>query len=189
MVKAQKKKIGRKIKRLEFGIKLDNKKLLQVLLFLIKFNLLAIPMYLAIYFNLELIPLQQFLADAVYAVLRFLGYDVMKGGLVLTLTSGFTIANIKMSVDCVGWKSMYALAALAIATPLPNDLKKLKFIVAGVLAVAALNFARVLTTILAFYHFGLQALDVVHTFLWREGLIITIVLIWLMWLKSARSRR
>ena len=166
--------------------------LYSVALFLIKFNLLAIPMYLVIYFNVEFVPIQQFLADSVYAVLRASGYEVAKSGLVLTLTSGFTIVNVKMTVDCTGWKSMYALAALALATPLPDGKRKfkfkskfesrLKFIAAGAAAVFALNFLRVLTTVLSFYSFGLQALDVVHTLLWREGLIVAVVLIWGFWL-------
>lgn len=171
--KAQKKKM-----------KFDNNILLPIAIFLIKFNLLAVPMYLAIYFNIQSIPMQQFLADAVYAVLKFFGYEVLKDGLVLTLTSGFTIANIEMTFDCLGWKSMYALAALALATPLPNDIKKMKFIIAGVALVAVLNFARVVTTILVFYYFGLHAFDLVHTLLWREGLIVAIIIIWFLWMRS-----
>lgn len=173
------KKAQKKIKPL-----IDNKRLFSILIFLIKFGLLAIPMYIAIYFDMQLVPLQRFLADSVYAVLKYFGYEVVRDGLVLTLTSGFVITSIEMTVDCVGWKSMYALVALALATPLPNDLRKLKFIIIGVAAVFVINFLRILTTILSFYHFGLHALDIVHTLLWREGLIIAIVLIWMMWLKS-----
>lgn len=171
--KAQKKKM-----------KFDDKILLPIAIFLIKFNLLAVPMYLAIYFNIQSIPLQQLLADSVYTVLKFFGYEVVKDGLVLTLTSGFTITNVEMTFDCLGWKSMYALAALALATPLPNDTRKLKFIIAGVALVAVLNFARIVTTILVFYYFSLRAFDLVHTLLWREGLIVAIVLIWFLWLRS-----
>jgi hypothetical protein len=34
--------------------------------------------------------------------------------------------------------------------------------------------------------FGWQYLDVVHNFLWREGLILAVVLIWYIWLRKEK---
>jgi len=166
--------------------KLPRRKLLGVLIFLVKFNLLALPMYAVMYSGISLPWLQQAIADFLYATLKAAGYTVAKQGIVLTLVAGNAITNIIIDMDCTGWKSMYAVAALALATPAPNDWKKLKFIAAGASALFALNLLRVFTTIVVAYEVGFGYLDIVHTLLWREGLIIAVLAIWYLWLRNLR---
>jgi len=166
------------------------KKLLTVAWFLIKFNLLAIPMYLAIYFNLSYPPLQDFLTDLSRPVIELFGYE--------TILFYHDYCNVQaiygpefekpvcISWDSTGWKSMYALAALAIATPFISWKRKLKFLSIGIPTVFLLNYIRIVSTILIALKCGFQYFDVVHTLLWREGLILIIVAIWYIWLRRIK---
>lgn len=168
-----------------------------VLIFLLKFNLLALPLYALMYSNFSLPQLQFFLTDVLYSLLKALGYEIAKDGFMLGLLSGSTIATIKIDMDCTGWKSMYALAALIIATPAiatpatgssaVGGYKKLKFLALGLASLFLINIARLLTTIAFVYHFGLQHLDLVHTMLWREGLILAVAAIWYLWLRKVEK--
>jgi exosortase/archaeosortase family protein len=166
------------------------KKLKTVAWFLIKFNLLAIPLYLVLYFNFSFPPLQEFLTKISIPAIELFGYKTM----LLTsfhcnVDSIFIPAyeqSICISWDSTGWKSMYALAALAIATPFIAWKRKWKFIAVGVPLVFALNYIRIVTTILISLKFGFQYFNVVHTLLWREGLILAVVAIWYLWLRKEK---
>lgn len=157
--------------------------------FLIKFNLLAVPMYIVLLSGIEFYPLQLMLTDVVHAIVTSLAYEAVKNGITLTLVSMPAVANVIIGVDCTAWKSMYALAALMIASPVPNDRKKLKHILLGVSAVFVINIVRLVTTVLAGYRFGMRYLDIVHTLLWREGMIFAVVLIWLLWFKGEKEKQ
>lgn len=163
------------------------RKLLTILLFLVKFNLLAVPMYLVIYFNLSFQPMQDFLATITKNSLRLLGYSAVQQGSLITTASKNQFYSIDVSWDSTGWKSMYALLALCIATPIKSLKKKLKFIAIAIPTIFLINFLRILTTILVALHFGLHYFDVVHTLLWREGLILAVVCIWGFWLWNEKN--
>jgi len=165
-------------------------KLWTLVLFLIKFNLLAIPMYLAIFSNLSYPPLQNFLTELTYRNLNLFGYH---SSLVASPESEVPLIyfsdnfpKVQISWDSTGWKSMYALLALTLATP-PSDLKrKSRFLVIGIPAIFLLNYLRIITTILISLNFGIQYFEVVHTFLWREGLILAVIIFWYLWLKKVK---
>ncbi|MHA1743340.1 MAG: archaeosortase/exosortase family protein [Candidatus Heimdallarchaeota archaeon] len=168
------------------------KKLWTVALFLLKFNLLAIPMYLVLWWNLSYPALQNFLTVLTYKTLVFLGYDA---SLVKTQTSivpliSFSeeLPKIGISWDSTGWKSLYALTALTIATPFTTLKKKGKFLAVALPFLFLLNFFRILTTILIAVNYGFQYFDVVHTLLWREGLIFAVVAIWGLWLREIKYK-
>lgn len=154
--------------------------------FLIKFNLLAIPMYIVLFLGIELYPLQIALTDLVHGIITALGYEAVKNGIMLTFVNPPFAATIVMGIDCTAWKSMYALAALMLASPVVNDKKKLKYILLGVLFVFVLNIVRLVTTVLIGYQFGMGYLDIVHTLLWREGMIFAVIAIWLLWIKKQK---
>lgn len=154
--------------------------------FLIKFNLLAIPMYIILFLGIEFYPLQVALTDLVHWVITALGYEAVKNGIMLTFVNPPFMATVIMGIDCTAWKSMYALAALMLASPVANDRKKLKYIILGVLFVFVLNIIRLVTTVLIGYQFGMDYLDIVHTLLWREGIIFAVIAIWLLWIKKQK---
>ena len=153
-----------------------------VLFFLIVFNLLAVPLYLALYTNFSFVPMQELNAQLLYATLKFFNYDAEINGFTVYLTSNDVPQKIEISWDSTGWKSMYAVAALIIATPVSMFSKRMKFAALGVVTVFILNYLRVTTTVLLSANFGFHFFDIVHTVLWREGLILSIVAFWAIWL-------
>jgi len=172
--------------------KILRKKLWVVALFLIKFNLLAIPMYLVLWLDISYPPLQFFLTDLVYRALNFLGYNAAlvtsPTSIVPLISVSDQFPKIQISWDSTGWKSLYALAALTIATPFATIKGKVKFLAVGLPLLFALNFIRILTTILAAINYGFQYFEVVHTLLWREGLIFAVVLLWYLWLRGIKYK-
>lgn len=162
--------------------KVQKKKLLAVLLLLVEFNLLAIPMYAIMYYKLSFLPLQKFLAGAAANLLKLLGYTAIQDRERIVVPTGDRIQSIEVSWDSTGWKSMYALVALGLVTPVKGWDKRLKFILISVPSIFLINFFRLLTTILFAMKFGFEYFEVIHTFLWREGLIFAVVLIWGVWL-------
>ncbi|MDI6806745.1 MAG: exosortase/archaeosortase family protein [Candidatus Aenigmarchaeota archaeon] len=156
------------------------KKLIKIIFFLVKFNLLAIPMYVILYFNFSFQPLQNFLAYLIFLALKIIGYDVSLNGYFLVIQNFPKI--IEVSWDSTGWKSLYTLAALIIATPLSNFNRKSRFLLLALPAIFLINYVRVLTTILISVKFGFEYFEIVHTFLWREGLILVIIAFWVLYL-------
>jgi len=161
-----------------------NKKLIIILSFLIKFNLFAIPLYIILYFDLYFLPMQEFLAYISYKTLSFLGYEVSLSGVVIRIVRNLELLNIEISWDSTGWKSMYTLAALVLATSGPNLCKKGKFLLFGITFLFFLNFLRIITTISIAVNFGFNYFEIVHMLLWREGLIFAVVAIWYFWLRQ-----
>jgi exosortase/archaeosortase family protein len=175
------------VKRKRFMLSKANLRRIKIVAdFLIKFNLLAIPMYVIMLSGIDLYYLQVLLTDAVHAIITSLGYESVKNGIMLSFTSGQSTLTVVMDSGCTAWKSMYALAALMVASPVRNDRKKVKYIIIGVLLLFVINIARIVTTVLAGYWFGLQYLGIAHTVLWQEGMVIAVVAIWLIWLKKQK---
>lgn len=166
------------------------KKLITVAWFLVKFNLLAIPLYLIMYFNLSYPPLQNFLATISAPFIKLFGYQTSLVYSPYCNAKSIFLPEFEKAIciswDSTGWKSMYALAALAIATPFIAWKKKWKFIAIGVPTVFVINYLRIVTTIVIAIKFGWQYFDIVHTVLWREGLILLIVAIWFVWLRKEK---
>jgi len=157
--------------------------------FLIKFNLLAIPMYVLLFSGVEFYSLQLLLTELVYGIITALGYEAVKNGIMLTFVSPPFVSTVVMGVGCTAWKSMYALAALMLASPVPNDRKKLKHILLGIASLFVLNVLRLVTTVLVGYWFGMWYLEIVHTVLWREGMIFAVVALWLWWVKGQKEKQ
>ncbi|MEM5794130.1 MAG: exosortase/archaeosortase family protein [Candidatus Aenigmatarchaeota archaeon] len=164
-----------------------NEKLLKVLLFFIKLNILVIPLYVIIYLDVSFPMLQNFLASSLHFILSKFDPSVSFKDYYLYVPfkteKGLQVETFIISFDCTGWKTMYLLFALVLATP--SELKKkFKVLVIGSPFLFFLNFIRILTTILFCMSFGLQYLEVIHNFLWREGLILVVAAIWYIWLKK-----
>lgn len=166
------------------------KKLWTWVLFLVKFNILAIPMYLILFLNMSYPPLQTLLTELTCKNLNLMGYHA---SLVTSPESEVQLIyfsnqfpKVQISWDSTGWKSMYALLALTLATPLSNLKRKARFLAIGIPSIFLLNYLRIITTILISLNFGIQYFEVIHTLLWREGLIIAVVAIWYLWLKKVK---
>lgn len=154
-----------------------------VVVFLIKFNLLLIPFYAIIYFDISFYPLQIAFTNFIAAVLRLLNYRVLTSDFFLFL--GEDKYPIDISRDCIGWKSVYSLFALVFATP-GETKSKLKFLYIWIPVLFVVNIFRVLITLLIGLNFGLYYLEIIHTFFWQEVMIIALILIWYLWLKKRK---
>ena len=153
----------------------------EVFIFLIKFNILLIPFYAIIYFDVSFYPLQIAFTDFMASILKSMGYQVSTSEFFLFL--GESQYPIDMSRDCLGWKSMYSLFALVFATHgLIKD--KLKFLVVWIPVLFIVNIFRVLITMLVGLNYGFQYLEFIHTFLWQGVMIIALLLVWYVWLRK-----
>ncbi|MCX6820571.1 MAG: archaeosortase/exosortase family protein, partial [Candidatus Aenigmarchaeota archaeon] len=142
---------------------MHERKLLMLVRFVVIFNLLAIPMYAILASGTQLPALQEATTDVVFAIFRALGYTAERSGFTIVFTAPLQ-AGIVIDTDCTGWKSMYAFAALVIATPFAIGWKRRSMIVAlGVAALFALNIVRIVSTVAAAAAFGIGTLEVVHT--------------------------
>jgi len=159
------------------------KKLVEVILFLVKFNLLAIPMYILIYLIFSFQPLQNLVAYLSYKLLQIIGAEAWLNQSSVILTEGFKIAIIEISMDCTGWKSAYALFALAIATPLIELRKKIKFLLVSLPTLFLLNILRIAVTAYLSLRLDPQYFAIFHDFLWQWGLIAAVLGMWAIWLK------
>jgi exosortase/archaeosortase family protein len=162
--------------------KSQKKKILKdVIVFLLKFNVLLIPFYAIIYFDVDFYPLQIAFANFLASILRLMKYRASTSGFFLFI--GEEEYPIDISRDCIGWKSAYSLFALVFATPgLMKD--KLKFLSVWVPVLFVVNVLRTLMTILIGLNFGFQYIEIVHTFLWQEVMIVVLILVWYIWLKK-----
>ncbi len=161
-----------------------NRKLKQAILFLVKLNLLALPLYLIIYLNLSFAPLQNFLASLSSAIVGGFGYEVASASSVVAVRDGGTVSNFEISWDSTGWKSLYVLTILALATPTISIKKKALFLAAGLPIIFLINFFRIITTIILTVQTGSVYFDFIHTVLWRAVAIASVIGLWYVWIRK-----
>lgn len=156
-----------------------------VVLFLLKFNLLLIPFYAIIYFDLSVHSLQVAFANFIVTILRFLNYQVRTSEFYLFI--GREEFPIEISMDCLGWKGVYSLFALVFATS--GKIKdKLRFLVVWMPVIFVINILRVLFTLIFGLNFGMQYIEFIHTFLWQEVMIAALIVIFYIWLKKGKIK-
>lgn len=162
--------------------KKTRKKLLQVLWFLVEFNILAIPLYILLYLNFSYKPLQELVAFLSYKILQAIGIQASLKQASLIAVKDFKIAFVEIDMDCTGWKSMYALFALALATPSIEWKKKLIFLAFALPSLFFFNLARIVATVYLSL-INPELFSFVHDFFWQFGLIFAILASWLLWLR------
>lgn len=148
-----------------------------VLWFIVKLNILAIPLYLITYFSYSVPEFQNLWASALGQSLSSFGYDTTVSGSTVGVKNGNSIQNIDFSWDSTGWKSLYALTALVFASSGALG-GKLRFLAFGLPLIAFINFLRVDTTILFSLNFGFQYFDFVHGLLWSGLMIVLVLAVW-----------
>ncbi|MCW1299874.1 MAG: exosortase/archaeosortase family protein [Candidatus Parvarchaeota archaeon] len=179
-------KLFHRIKKKE---KLNKKqrKLIFILKFLIRFSLLAIPLYLIMYFgNLFLLKVVETKQISILLNLTEIKNSVeINDEVILNVEP---LKN-KLVIDdaCTGYRSMLAFAALVLAVPKIRNSKKSVALILGIPAIYVINILRIFSTILIAVKFGEEKLEFVHTFLWREGLIFLILILWLLWLNNVKE--
>ena len=172
-------KRGKQKKR--FLFKISKKHGFQILKFLIRFNLFAIPLYLIIISGFQLVFLKDITTHLSLSLLRFTGIDAsLSGNSILVPLEADSFAAV-IDWDCTGWKSMFALFALIFATDfsLRKKLHGLIFIP----LVYLVNLIRIWFMFYFVSSFGLLYYDLVHATLWSWGLILTIIAFWVVWIR------
>jgi exosortase/archaeosortase family protein len=165
------------------GIELssEQRKLFEILLFLIKLILFSIPLYLILAFPGILIPLQEVVSENVYLILKSMGSGVSRNGFLLTMDG----IAFMVSEDCTGWKSMLFLTALIFAVPGVEIKKRLAGIVVGVPLIYIGNLVRILAVVSIWETYGYETASLVHDYFWQAGLISLVLVIWVLWLHFA----
>jgi len=159
----------------------------RALWFVIKLNMLALPMYLAVYFGLQSEGFQQLWAAGLSQSLSSLGYETSLEGHNIGVKSGQSLYQINLSWDSTGWKSLYAMFALVFASGIGGLRQKITFLAFALPAIAFLNLLRVVTTSLVYVNYGLGGFDLVHGFLWSTMMIAAVVGMWYyLYLKDKR---
>jgi len=162
------------------GKRIQKKEIIrEILFFLLKFNLLLIPFYAVIYFDVNFYSFQEWFAGFIGFMLKMLGYSPDVSGIFIYVKD----LAVDISRDCVGWKSIYSLFALVLASPgiLKN---KLKFLIKWVPALFLFNIFRVLTAIIIGLKLGGHYLELFHNIIWQEAVILMIVGVWYLWMKK-----
>ena len=149
--------------------------------FILTLNLFSIPLYLFIYFGVELKFLKNIEALLTSKVLNFFGIDSFsEENLVITNNKVYEI-----SWDSTGWKSLYTFFALVFSTPIYQK-RKVKFLFIGLFLLFLFNIARIIATIyLSYTH--IYSFDFLHLGLWRWGSIGFILFIWFIFLYVQRN--
>lgn len=97
--------------------------------------------------------------------------------------------GVGISRACTGYRSIIALTALIISTPLIPLRKKIKPIIIGTITLFTINIIRIYTTLLITNKLGLNWFEITHTTLWREGLITIIIITWYYWLTKINYKK
>ena len=167
------------------------KKLITLAIFLVKLNLLAVPLYAIIYYNISFEPLQNIIASISFYLLKIFGYGFALDGHTLYTFSGDNFIQVNISWDSAGWKSLYILSALVVATPAAAWKRKIGFLVWALPAMFAINIARITTTIIASLSYGPEnfgkIFDFLHLFLWSSVSIATVIGLWYVFLKTEKD--
>ncbi len=153
-------------------------KLKLALWFLIKVNILAIPLYLITYFGYSVPELQNLWAAALSQSLSSLGYETAVEGNIVGVKVGNTIHQIEFSWDSTGWKSLYALAALVFASGVSTFRGKLRFLAFGLPLILFVNFLRVDTSSLILLNFGIDYFKQFHDILWGGLMVVFVLALW-----------
>jgi exosortase/archaeosortase family protein len=147
------------------------------LLFLVKLNILAIPLYSIVHFGYTIPELQNIWATALAQSLESFGYETALDGYIIGVQNGNAIQNIELSWDSTGWKSLYALTALVFASS--GAIRgKLRFLAFGLPLIIFVNFLRIDTTILFSLAYGFNYFEFIHGFLWGALMIIFVLALW-----------
>lgn len=125
--------------------------------------------------------LQEQLAGVSSQFLNYFGYTFeTQGALIIGETNNYLITR-----DCLGWKSMAAFTAL-IAASADKIRNEARIILIGLTAIVLANLVRIVSTVML-SEMGVISFDIIHTFLWRWGMTLIVLLLWYLWLDNGQT--
>ncbi len=167
----------------------NNKKIYFAFEFFLKLLVLATPLYLIEWLKPSLWFIEFPQAVIIKNLISFLGYNTS----ITTIMSNENIiplldvenTRIRFAIDsaCTGYRSILAFTALVLAYNKKNKKSKIKAIIIGSSIILFVNILRITSLIL--YSIKINTnIEFLHNFLWREGLISMVILLWLFWIKN-----
>jgi len=166
----------------------ENKQLYKTMIFLWRLMLLSIPLYVVLTFAIDLGFLQNIVATQSFWMLSFTGLTVAQDGPSLTVGLDDEYQQpfyFIISEDSTGWKSLLFFTALVIAVPEIHNRKR----IIGLCLLPAVwigNLFRIWIIVMIERSYGFEAAMIAHDYLWRVGLIVLVVGLWLLWLKYVK---
>ena len=174
------KKTKRRLGRQEMQLK-------ETLIFLLKLLALAVPMHLILLLSIGMTPLQEAASSELSWALHGLGYTVERDGFMFSVSGGRTEPFVFYIVeDCTAWKTMLFLAALIVAVPAVAWKRRVVGIALGLPALWLLNLARNVSVVLIERSWGYETAMAMHDWLWKLGMILAVLLLWLVWWRWVR---
>src|SRR3989338_6829650 len=170
--------LARRLKKYSI-MQIKKKALFSVVKFLVKFNLLAIPLYIVLALNIDFYWLERMTAEIVFLLLKIIGLNPAISNIVITIPveNGTWAAVINSA--CTGWKSAYLFFALVAATP--YSLRSRAWEMVFLPLIMAANIARI---VFMFWvaSTNLSYFEVVHAVVWAWGMALLVVGLWALWL-------
>ncbi len=162
----------------------DQKKLWNILVFMLRFLILAIPLHVLLWLNFDAHALQVITANSVAFLLSLAGvtYEIVDVFLLVDCAS--FVWTIEIIKDCVGWKSFMAVFGLMFAVRKVTFRKRMIGILIALPLIFAGNTFRIFTSIYLSIVFGYEWFDFIHNVLWQGGLIALVIAIWWVWLEK-----
>lgn len=157
-----------------------NESLKEVLLFLVKLSLLSSLLYF-ISWRVDLTFLQDFTASRVVTFFKIFEFPISREGTEIFL--GKTIFRI--TKDCTGWKGLLFFFALVISVK-GGILKKVKGLVTNLPVIYSVNLLRIIVIVFLTSRYGYSAYGLLHDVLWQLSMIVTVFILWFMWLTWAK---
>jgi len=159
----------------------------KLLLFLIILNLLSIPLYIVIKFEIELKALKTFTTEIIFRIFQIfhkvekIRYD--------TLYFKDYELKAEITTDSTGWKSFYLFFSLILSTFLVLRKINFSFAIKLFLLLFFINIFRIFITIEITLLYGIFMYNLFHIFLWRELMIFFVCIFFYFYLNSIIHRK
>lgn len=149
--------------------------------FMAKLFIAGLAFRLLIFLDPNTYMLQEYLAAATVETLNFFGGNyLLDKALIMGENADYLITR-----DCLGWKSVSAFIGLVFAST-SEFARHLKIVAFGVTGLLAANLVRVVTTVWL-SEIGIISFEIIHTFLWRWGMTLLVLVFWFVWLKNVET--
>ncbi|MBU0530599.1 MAG: exosortase/archaeosortase family protein [Candidatus Aenigmatarchaeota archaeon] len=165
-----------------------NKQLHKTMIFFWRLVLLSIPLYIVLTLAINLGFMQNIVATQSLWMFSLTGFTVAQDGPALTVgleNEAQQPFSFAISEDSTGWKSMLFMFALIFAVPDVHNKKRLLGLL-FIPVVWAGNLLRIWAIVMIERSYGFQAAMVAHDYLWRIGLLVLVIGLWLIWLKYVK---
>jgi exosortase/archaeosortase family protein len=153
-----------------------------LLMFLFRLLVLSVPLYILLSIEGVFYYAQIFNANITAFILNAIGIFTTQDGVMLTIVDPNSPFRFIISEDCTGWKSIMFLFALIFAVKGPKISSRVRGLLGGSLIIFVANVARILGTVFAERAWGTNTALLVHDYLFRFGLVVLVLLLWVGWL-------